>query len=177
MKPLTICTVLLLATLTIGCGKSQQQSDSLNLSGNWIVSTNGSSISTITANLVSIAPDKCYLPDGPYTDPGGGIALVVSVDGSSGCFLADNIGDGSISGTGQFYYPLHAVLIGLRAPPLDTVTVQMVVAEGTPPQYQNVLFDANGTLVNGTINGTWTCSADYASICGGVSGTFTGHRQ
>jgi hypothetical protein len=172
---LLLCLALVLA----GCGggssnSSTPTSQPLEISGSWTINAQGGS--TLTATLVS-SPCQVSTPIGTfsvYTDS----SLTVL---ATTCFIADdNTGQGSISGTGQFFYPPQGVLLGVQSDPIP--------ANGSGPigglfveadsfgDY--AIFNANGTAQASakSISGSFACNPASFS-CAGVSGTFTGTHQ
>jgi hypothetical protein len=101
-----------------------------------------------------------------------------TVQGPS-CFIADdNTGQGTISGTGNFFYPPQGLLAGVPynpTPSNGSATVDLLFVEAD--QFGDIaVANGIGTVTNGTIAGTWTCNPD-TPICTGLSGTFSGTKQ
>jgi hypothetical protein len=95
------------------------------------------------------------------------------------CFIADdNTGQGSISGTGQFFYPPQGVLVGSSTNPIpsdSTAAINLLFVEAD--RYGDVaVFDGNGSVSNGAITGTWACDPG-TPVCTGVGGTFSGSQN
>jgi hypothetical protein len=177
--------VILLMAFAVDCGSgSSQGGSSTDVSGSWAITTvdsgNSSLNSTLNASLVS---SVCYTPTG-YPTASGGLALALLVNGPS-CFIADSsTGQGSISGTGDLFYPPQLALIGVPSnpiPPNSPSSLQLLFIEAGPND-QYAVFNGSGTITGGTMTGTWSCNANVGvsgelSICAGMSGTFSGSKQ
>jgi hypothetical protein len=164
---------LVLSSLTafaIGCGSSSSNgSGSQNqLVGSWSITTtdgvNGDS-GTIQATLIggSDTNINCtfQVPDGD--------GFFIAMEHATSCAIADNqTGQGSISGTGDFFYPPVAVMAWATG---NQVNLFFVESNGPV----TALFDAAGTTGNGTISGSWQCDAS-SPTCTGLGGTFTGAK-
>jgi len=173
---LVIGITIFLVALVISCGSSSSSSSSAtDVSGNWTVAvTNlGSSSFNNTFNL-SLVPGDCMAPGDPYPTSQGGQAILF-VSGPSGCYIADDMGQDSISGTGYFFYPPQAALVGVRSPPGSPSELQVMFIEAGPNN-QYAVFDGSGTITNDEMTGTWSCSPDF-TICAGTNGTFSGSKQ
>jgi hypothetical protein len=170
---LLLCPPLML----VGCGGSSSggsSSQSLEISGSWTINVAGGNV--LTATLVP-SPCQVSTPIGTfsvYTDA----SLTVL---ASTCFIADdNTGQGSISGTGEFFYPPQGVLLGVQSDPIP--------ANGSGPigglfvEADNfgdyAVFNANGTVQASakSISGGFACNPG-TPVCAGVSGTFSGTHQ
>jgi hypothetical protein len=168
-----------LSFVLAGCGggsssSSGSGSHALEISGGWTINVEGGN--TLTANLVP-SPCQVTTPIGTfsvYTD--ASLTLLATT-----CFIADdNNGQGSISGTGQFFYPPQGVLLGVQADP--------VPANGSGPigglfveadsLGDYAIFNANGTAQasSKSISGGFACNP-VSPNCAGIAGTFTGTRQ
>jgi len=167
MKAILALVVSSVMAAAIGCGSSSSNgSGSQNqLVGNWsITTTNGvnGDLGTIQATLVANSTCVVEVPTAS-----GGIAIYTQP--GINCAIADSQqGDGSISGTGYFYYPPVGVMVGETGSQLNLIFV-----EGSGDNY--AVFNATGTIGNGTMSGSWTC--DFGpSNCAGLSGTFSGAK-
>jgi hypothetical protein len=163
MKLKTV-TLFLLMVFTSGCGAGKSANGGstavTQVQGAWtFTATNGvGGQSVFQVNLVSSA---CTVstPIGTFT-----------VQGASCSIADDNTGQGSISGTGSFFYPPAGVLVGLSSGQIELVFVEA-------DQFGDAaVINGNGTLSSGAISGTWTCNA-ATSVCLGFSGTFAGTQN
>lgn len=168
----TLLPILFMACL-IGCGSSKSNDNGQNgtatsIHGSWTITTteNGETPGTIQTTLIS-STCSVSTPVGAFTVQG------------PNCFIADdNSGQGSISGSGTFFYPPQGVLVGVPTSPVaadSSVPVDLLFVEAD--QYGDVaVFNGNGTIINGTMTGTWTCNS-ASPVCSGLSGTFSGTKQ
>jgi hypothetical protein len=166
------CMGLLIASMLLtGCSSSSTNSNSgaqgnaatTNIQGSWTITASevGGSSSVFNVTLVS-SPCSVITPIGTFT-----------VQGPS-CFIADdNTGQGSISGTGNFFYPPQGVLIGVSTNPAPSnASIDLLFAEAD--QFGDAaVFGGNGTVSGGKLTGTWSCNPD-SPVCTGLSGTFSG---
>jgi hypothetical protein len=169
------CIGLLIVSISFtGCGSSNSNSNSgaeanaatTNIQGSWAITASeaGGSSSVFNVTLVT-SPCSVATPIGTFT-----------VQGPS-CFIADdNTGQGSISGTGNFFYPPQGVLIGVPANPAPSnASVDLLFAEAD--QFGDAaVFGGNGTISGGKLTGTWSCNPD-SPVCAGLTGTFSGTLQ
>jgi hypothetical protein len=140
------------------------------MQGMWTVTGNLSSQGGSGTYQVALVSSPCSV-----TSPVG----TFSVQGPV-CFIANNnTGQGSISGTGLLISSKNTgegVLIGVPANPVPasaTFNVLFVLGD----QNGNVVeFTGSGTVGNGTMTGTGSCSPS-TPMCQGVSGTFSGNQQ
>jgi hypothetical protein len=170
-----IWTVILII-FAVGCTSSNTMTTTgtpTAMPGTWAVtgtaqctSNCGSPTRTYQVILVS-SPCSVTTPVGTF-----------SVQGPV-CFIANNnTGDGSISGTGLPSTSKNdgqGVLIGVPANPVPanaTANLLFVTADGS----NFVEFTGSGTVTNGKLTGTGSCSAD-TPVCQGVSVTLTGTLQ
>jgi len=167
MRSIAIVILVLLIALAIGCSSGQNGANTSAL-GSWSIVTteNGGSNGTLQVSLVSSAC-SVSTPVGAFT-----------VQGPS-CFIADdNTGQGTISGSGNFFYPPQGVLVGVPYNPIpanNSATVDVLFVEAD--QFGDIaVFNGSGTVTNGSLTGTWTCNAD-SPACAGLSGTFSGTKQ
>jgi hypothetical protein len=158
---LMLIGVLLAVSLACGTTNNSAASKSNSMVGSWAISaTNGvGGQSVFQVNLIS-SPCTVSTPVGTF-----------AVAGSSCSIADDNTGQGSISGTGSFFFPPQGVLIGgSSSGQIDGVFVEA-------DQYGDfAVIDGKGTLSNGAISGTWTCNSGTA-VCFGLNGTFSGNKQ
>lgn len=96
------------------------------------------------------------------------------------CFIANNnSGQGSISGKGLLSNASNTgegVLIGVAANPVPlngTVNLLFVLSQENGDFFE---FTGSGTVANGTITGSGSCSPS-TPLCNGMSATFTGTPQ
>jgi hypothetical protein len=167
----SVIGLVLAGMLLVSCGSnssngSQQANSTTNIQGTWAITAaeSGGSSSVFNVTLVS-SPCSVATPIGTFT-----------VQGPS-CFIADdNTGQGSISGTGSFFYPPQGVLIGVPANPASSsASIDLLFAEAD--QFGDAaVFGGTGTVSNGTLTGTWSCNVN-SPVCSGLSGTFSGTQQ
>jgi hypothetical protein len=96
------------------------------------------------------------------------------------CFIANNnTGQGSISGKGLLGNSKNTgegVLIGVAANPVPANgTFNMIFVAGDASG-NFVEFTGSGTVSNGTMTGTGSCSPS-TPLCQGMTGTFSGKQQ
>jgi hypothetical protein len=168
MKPVApsiLATCMFLLALIAGCGggSSNYISPPPGVQGNWTVTTaddtNGDQ-SKLQATLVS-SPCSVTTPIGTFTVQG------------PVCVIADNnTGQGSVTGTGDLFYPPQGVLMGVNFnPPPANSSLDLLFVEAD--SLGNVaVFDGVGIVNNEVITGTWTCNVNSPG-CAGLSGTFT----
>jgi hypothetical protein len=163
--------ILVLTLFAAGCSSSKNASGpTTSIPGNWAV----------TGNLGSQGP-------GPYAYKVTFVSSPCSVNSPAGtfsvagpvCFVANNnSGQGSISGKGLLSNANNTgvgVLIGVSANPVPanaTFNIVGVVANNAGV----VEFTGTGTVANGTMTGTASCSPN-TPLCQGVSATFSGTLQ
>ncbi len=171
---LLLCLPFALAGCGGGSSSGSSSSQALEVSGAWTINVAGGNTLNVT-----LVPSPCQVstPIGTfsvYTDS----SLTVL---ATTCFIADdNTGQGSISGTGQFFYPPVGVLLGVQSDPIR--------ANGSGPiggvfveadsfgDY--AIFNANGTAQSSgkSISGSFACNP-VSTNCAGISGTFSGTHQ
>lgn len=172
--------IVLVLSLAIGfaCGSGGTNGGGANggtqLGGSW----------TITASDTAY-PDSVFhvsLVSGPCT-----VSTPVGVYGENAahCFIADNAGHGSLTGTGWFFYPPTEVLVesySNHAAPAQQVAFGLVLIEGDVSSGNFAVFTGTGTFSgDGKMTGTWTCGSGDCWVpnpSGGESwlgGTFTGN--
>jgi len=100
-----------------------------------------------------------------------------SVQGSV-CFIANNnSGQGSITGTGTPSSSKgQGVLIGVPSNPVPAGAKFNLLFVAGDMNGTLVEFTGSGTVSNGTITGTGSCSPS-TPMCQGVTGTFSGTQQ
>jgi hypothetical protein len=164
-----VCLQLMSCSSSSANGNSPNGSASpasTNIQAKWVITATevGGSTSTFNVSLVS-STCTVFTPIGTF-----------NVQGPS-CFIADdNTGQGSISGTGNFFYAPQGVLIGVSANPAPSgASVDLLFAEAD--QFGDAaVFGGNGTITNGTLTGNWSCNPN-SPVCNGLSGTFSGTIQ
>lgn len=168
MKRILILALIVFAT---GCSSSNNAGGGSGtpLPGTWTVTGNLGSQSGSGTYQVSLVSSPCSV-----TTPVG----MFSVQGPV-CFIANNnSGQGSISGTGLPSTSKNTgqgVLIGVAANPVPangTFNLLFVTGDASG---NFVEFTGSGTVSNGTMTGTGSCSS--TPMCQGLSGTFTGTLQ
>jgi hypothetical protein len=182
-----IAALVLVAFGSSACGGAGNgASKPTEMSGSWTITNNIQSVSLGNFNStlnVSVVSSVCYTPRG-YPTPSGGYTLAMIVNGP-GCFMADSgSGSGSITSTGNVFYPPQTLLIGVPSDPIPADTtddLQLVFVEAGPNN-QYAIFQGSGKVSNGRMTGTWSCDL-YAGtpsgspICSDASGTFSGTHQ
>jgi hypothetical protein len=169
MKATLALVLSSLMAVATGCGSSSSNGSGsqASLIGSWSITTtdgvNGDFSGTIQATL--IANNTCVV-EVPTASGGFGI----STQQGTSCAIADDQGDGSISGTGDFFYPPVGLMVGETGNQLNLIFV-----EGIMSGYSYAVFNATGTIGNGTMSGSWTCDFGPPN-CTGLSGTFTGAK-
>ena len=168
MKRLAL--IIMLTIFSAACAGSPKgdSASGTQILGAWTITANevGSNPSMFSVSLVA---SHCSVatPVGTFT-----------VEGPN-CFIADdNTGQGSISGTGQFFYPPQGVLVVSSTNPIpsdSTAAINLLFVEAD--RYGDVaVFDGNGSVSNGAITGTWACDPG-TPVCTGVGGTFSGSQN
>jgi hypothetical protein len=165
--------ILILIVCAAGCSSSKNSGGSgTSMQGMWTVTGSLSSqqsgkSATYQVALVS-SPCSVTSPVGTFT-----------VDGPV-CFVANNnSGQGSISGKGLLSYAKNTgegVLIGVPSNPVPanaTINLLFVLGDANG----NVVeFTGSGTVTDGTMTGTGSCSTS-STMCQGMSATFSGTQQ
>ena len=179
MKRILILSLIVFAA---GCNSSNKTGDpsGTSMQGIWTVTATATSTggvgSQCTNGVCGPGTYQLTLVSSPcsVTAPVG----TFSVQGPV-CFIANNnSGQGSISGTGLSIYASNTgqgVLIGVPSnpvPPGSTLNLLFVAANNSG----FVEFTGSGTVGNGTMTGTGSCSASTPA-CQGVTGTFSGTLQ
>jgi hypothetical protein len=169
-KDMRLLAMLSFALFLPSCGggsSSTSNSTTTNLIGSWTITateTGSSSTSVFTVTLVS-SPCSVSTPIGTFT-----------VQGPSCAIADDNSGQGSITGTGTFFYPPQGVLIGATASPAPNGTSIDLLFVEADQVGDAAVFGGVGTISNGTLSGNWACSAG-SPICSGLTGAFSGTQQ
>jgi hypothetical protein len=173
MKRISILiTTLILTLFAAGCSSSKSPASvsGTSMQGTWSVTGNlGSQSGNETYQVVLVSsPCSVVSPVGTF-----------SVQGPV-CFIANNnSGQGSISGKGLLSNASNTgegVLIGVPANPVpanSTINLLFVLGESNGTFVE---FTGSGTVANGTMSGTGSCSAN-TSLCQGTTATFTGTLQ
>src|SRR5438132_11716555 len=163
--------MLLLLVFVAGCSSSKSSGGGpgTSMQGTWTVTGNLGSQGGPGTYQVALVSSPCSV-----TTPVG----VFSVQGPV-CFIANNnTGQGSISGTGlpsSSKNTGQGVLIGVPSNPVpaDATFNLLFVSD----KNGNVVeFTGSGTVANGTMTGTGSCSPS-TPMCQGVSATFSGKKQ
>jgi hypothetical protein len=152
--------ILILIAFAAGCSSSKN-------TGGWNLGTQGGSGNSYRVPLV---PSRCSVTTAVGT---------FSVQGPV-CFIANNnAGQGSISGSGIPTSPKstgQGVLIGVASNPVPANAAFSLVFVAGDGNATVVEFTGGGTIANGTMTGTGSCSSS-TPLCQGMSGTFTGTAQ
>ena len=163
--------MLLLLVFVAGCSSSKSSGGGpgTSMQGTWTVTGNLGSQGGPGTYQVALVSSPCSVitPVGTF-----------SVQGPV-CFIANNnTGQGSISGTGlpsSSKNTGQGVLIGVPSNPVpaDATFNLLFVSD----KNGNVVeFTGSGTVANGTMTGTGSCSPS-TPMCQGVSATFSGKKQ
>jgi hypothetical protein len=169
MKPVLI---LILIAFALGCNSATNPGGGSNtgtsMQGTWTVTGSLSPQGGPVTYQVMLVSSPCSV-----TTPVG----TFSVQGPV-CFVANNnSGQGSISGGSTSSKSAgQGVLVGVAANPVPagaTFNLVFVAADGNG---NIVEFSGSGTVNNGTLKGTGSCSTT-TPMCQGLSGTFSGTLQ
>jgi hypothetical protein len=163
---------LISIVFAVGCGSTKNVTggSETSLQGMWTVTGNLGSQSGSKTYQVSLVSSPCSV-----TTPVG----MFSVQGPV-CFIANNnTGQGSISGSGlpsSSKNTGQGVLIGVAANPVPANgTFNLLFVAGFASG-DFVEFTGSGTVSNGTMTGTGSCSSS-TPMCQGMSATFSGTFQ
>ena len=164
--------ILILIVFAAGCNSAKNAGggSGTSMQGMWTVTGNLGSQGKPGTYQVDLVPSPCSV-----TTPVG----TFSVQGPV-CFIANNnAGQGSISGTGlpsSSKNTGQGVLIGVPSNPVPAdATFNLLFVAGD--KNGNVVeFPGSGTVANGTMTGTGSCSPS-TPMCQGLSGTFSGNKQ
>ena len=165
-------SVLMLLVFALGCSSTKNSGSGAGTSmlGTWSVTGNLVSQGGPGTYQVSLVSSPCSV-----TTPVG----IFSVQGPV-CFIANNnTGQGSISGTGLPSTSKNTgqgVLIGVAANPVPANGAFNVMFVAGDASGSFVEFTGSGTVSNGTLTGTGSCSSS-TPLCQGLSGTFSGTFQ
>jgi hypothetical protein len=163
--------ILISLVFAAGCSSSKNTgSGATSMPGTWTVTGDLGSQGGSGTYQVSLVSSPCSV-----TTPVG----MFSVHGPV-CFIAsNNTGQGSISGTGLPSTSKNTgqgVLIGVAVNPVlahGTFNLLFVAGDASG---NFVEFTGSGTVSNGTMTGTGSCSSN-TPLCQGMSGTFSGTLQ
>lgn len=163
--------ILILIVFASSCSSSKNGlGGGTSMQGTWVVTGNLGTQSGNETYQVTLVSSPCSVasPVGTF-----------SVQGQV-CFTANNnTGQGSISGKGLLSNASNTgegVLIGVAANPVPangTFNLLFVLGNASG---SFVEFTGSGTVANGTMTGSGSCSAS-TPLCQGVTGTFTGTLQ
>src|SRR5579864_3765532 len=180
---LAVPLILIWIVFAIGCNSSKNGSDpssGTSMQGMWSISATATSAGTLGqcpqdcgpgTYQVSFVSSPCTV-----TTPVG----MFSVQGPV-CFIANNnSGQGSISGTGlstdTTKNTQQGILIGVASNPAATGATFNAIFVAGDKNGNFVEGTASGTVGNGSMKGTGSCSSN-TPICQGVSGTFSANHQ
>ena len=166
--------VLISIVFAVGCGSTQNagsgSGSETSLQGMWTVTGNLGSQGRSSTYQISLVSSPCSV-----TTPVGKFSVQGPV-----CFIANNnSGLGSISGTGlptSSKNTGQGVLIGLDSNPVPTNGSFNLLFVAGDASGNFVEFTGSGTVANGTMTGTGSCSSS-TPLCQGMSGTFSGTLQ
>jgi hypothetical protein len=172
MKRIVISILTLMVIIfAAGCSSSKSAgTPPTTIPGTWAVSGNlGSQAPGPYEYQVTFVSSPCSV-----TSPVGTFSVVGPV-----CFIANNnSGQGSISGKGLLPSANNngvGVLIGVAANPVPANgAFNILGVEGNNSGF--VEFTGTGTITNGTMTGTGSCSPNTPA-CQGVSAAFSGTLQ
>jgi hypothetical protein len=165
-------SILILIVFAAGCNSANNtgSGQETSMQGTWAVTGDIGSQSGSETYQVAFVPSPCSVmsPVGTF-----------SVQGPV-CFIANNnTGQGSISGKGLLGNSKNTgegVLIGVAANPVPANgTFNMIFVAGDASG-NFVEFTGSGTVSNGTMTGTGSCSPS-TPLCQGMTGTFSGKQQ
>ena len=164
--------ILILIVFAAGCNSAKNAGggSGTSMQGTWTVTGNLGSQGGSGTYQLELVSSPCSV-----TTPVG----VFSVQGPV-CFIANNnTGQGSISGTGlpsSSKNTGQGVLIGVPSNPVsNNATFNLLFVAGDA-KGEVVEFTGTGTVTNGTMTGTGSCSSS-TPLCQGMSGTFTAKQQ
>ena len=169
MKRILILTLIVFAA---GCSSSKNAGGGATtpLPGTWAVTGNLGSQGGSGTYQVTLVSSPCSV-----TTPVG----MFSVQGPV-CFIANNnTGQGSISGSGlpsSSKNTGQGVLIGVAANPVPANGSFNLLFVTGDAGGNFIEFTGTGTVSNGTMTGSGSCSAS-TPMCQGMSGTFSGTFQ
>jgi hypothetical protein len=164
--------IMILIVFAAGCNSANNTGSGpgTSMQGAWTVTGNLGSQSGPHTYQMALFPSPCSV-----TTPVG----TFSVQGPI-CFIANNnTGQGSISGTGlpsSSKNTGQGVLIGVPSNPLPANGTFNLLFVAGDTNGNFVEFTGRGTVANGTMTGTGSCSPS-TPMCQGMSGTFSGNQQ
>jgi hypothetical protein len=164
--------VLILTVFAAGCGSTKNTGSgaATSMLGMWSVTGSLGSQGGPGTYQVSLVSSPCSV-----STPVG----MFSVQGPV-CFTANNnSGQGSISGSGLPSTSKNTgqgVLIGVAANPVPTNGTFSLLFVAGDAMGNFVEFTGSGTVSNGKMTGTGSCSAS-TPLCQGMSATFSGTFQ
>ncbi len=162
--------VLISIVFAVGCSSTKNAGSGTSLQGMWTVTGNLGSQGGSGTYQVALVSSPCSV-----TTPVG----MFSVQGPV-CFIAsNNTGQGSISGTGLPSTSKNTgqgVLIGVAANPVPANGTFNLLFVAGDASGNFVEFTGSGTVSNGTMTGTGSCSPS-TPLCQGMNGTFSGNQQ
>lgn len=166
--------LVIVIVCSVGCSSSNSSKttsgSNTSMQGTWNATGNLSgSASGSGTYQVSLVPSPCSV-----TTPVGSFSVQGPV-----CFIANNnTAQGSISGSGlpaSSTNNSQGVLIGVSSNPVPgngTFNLLFVAANNGGL----IQFTGSGTVTNGTMTGTGSCSSS-TPVCQGISSTFSGTLQ
>jgi hypothetical protein len=169
MKRIPILTLMVFA---VACSSSNHAGSgaATSMPGTWTVTGNLGSQGGSGTYQVALVSSPCSV-----TTPVG----MFSVQGPV-CFTANNNnGQGSINGSGlpsSSKNTGQGVLIGVAANPVPANGTFNLLFVAGDASGNFVEFTGSGTVSNGTMTGTGSCSSS-TPMCQGMSGTFSGTFQ
>jgi len=164
--------ILILIVFAAGCNSAKNAGggSGTSMQGTWTVTGNLGSQGGSGTYQLELVSSPCSV-----TTPVG----VFSVQGPV-CFIANNnTGQGSISGTGlpsSSKNTGQGVLIGVASNPVPADATFSLLFVAGDKNGNVVEFTGSGTVANGTMTGTGSCSPS-TPMCQGVTGTFSGKKQ
>jgi hypothetical protein len=171
MKRILI-VILILLVFAAGCSSTKNTGGGAvtSMQGTWTVTGNLGSQGGPGTYQVALVSSPCSV-----TTPVG----TFSVQGPV-CFIAsNNTGQGAISGTGLPSTSKNTgqgVLIGVAANPVPANGTFNLLFVAGDASGNFVEFTGSGTVSNGVMTGTGSCSPS-TPLCQGLSGTFSGNQQ
>jgi len=171
MKRISIL-VLISIVFATGCSSANNTGGGpgTSMAGTWTVTGDPGSQSGSPSYQVVLVSSPCSV-----ATPVGTFSVIGPV-----CFTANNnTGQGSISGTGIPTSPKstgQGVLLGVSSNPVPSNGAFNLVFVAGDANGTLIEFTGSGTISNGTMTGTGSCSAS-TPLCQGMSVTFSGTLQ
>jgi hypothetical protein len=165
----SVILILILIVFAAGCNSnSSGGGPGTSMQGTWTATGSLSTQSAARTYQVALVSSPCSV-----TTPVG----TFSVQGPA-CFIANNnTGQGSISGAGIGSSSKgQGVLIGVSANPVPAGGAFNLVFVAGDGNGNFVEFTGSGTISNGMVTGTGSCSPN-TPVCNGDSATFTATLQ